>query len=139
MEHHWIILEHPSDIGVEARGDSLAAAYQHAAEGLMAVILDSSTIQSTQERHIVLTASDHEQLLVKWLSEILYLYDGQGFVSGKFEILNLTATDLRARVRGETFDVQKHKPKLDVKAVTYHQLVVQETPEGSTVKVFFDI
>jgi len=139
MTNQWIILEHPSDIGVEALGDSLKEAYQSAAEGMMSVILDVSSIQTLSEHQIHLTASDREQLLVQWLSEILYLYDGKGFACGEFTITKFTQTDLESIVRGEPFDSNKHKPKLDLKAVTYHQLLVRETPDGGLVRVFFDI
>jgi SHS2 domain-containing protein len=139
MVNQWTILEHPSDIGVEACGESLNDAFQSAAEGMMAVILDVSAIQPSSEQHIYLTASDREQLLVKWLSEILYLYDGKGFVCGDFNILEFTQTTLRAIVRGEPFDQNKHKPKLDLKAVTYHQILISETQAGGMVRVFFDI
>jgi SHS2 domain-containing protein len=139
MANHWTILEHPSDIGVEACGETLKEAFQSAAEGMMAVILDLSTVRPLNERRISLTATDREQLLVQWLSEILYLFDGLGFVCGTFEIHEFTATTLTAFVRGEQFDPQKHKPQLDVKAVTYHQLLVEETAGGGRVRVYFDI
>ena len=114
-------------------------AFQNAAEGLMSIILDLTAIEPKEVREVTITGEDPDQLLVKWLSEILYLYDGQGFVCRDFLIVNLNSKKLRAVVRGESFSRKKHRTKLDVKAVTYHQLSVQENQHGAVVRVFFDI
>jgi len=42
-------------------------------------------------------------------------------------------------VTGEFIQEQKHRLRIDVKAVTYHQLSVRQEPNGSTVRVFLDI
>jgi SHS2 domain-containing protein len=139
MPGDFTILDHPSDIGIEARGRSLAETFEQAARGLMSVILDLATVDLREERQVEVRGTDYEQLLVKWLSEILYLYDGQQFVSSKFDVKQLNATGLKATVHGEPFSTRKHSTKLDVKAVTYHQLSVRENNDGAMVRVFLDI
>jgi len=133
------ILEHPSDIGIEARGPSLARAFEESARGFMSVILDPTLVESRESMEIALRGSDQAQLLVKWLSEILYLYDGRGFVCAEFRISRLGKTYLNATVGGEPFTPSKHRTHLDVKAVTYHQLRIQENQEGALVRVYLDI
>lgn len=133
------ILDHPSDLGIEAVGRSLAEAFESAARGLMSVILDLKPVREVESHEIVLTAEDIEHLLVKWLGEILYRYDGQLFVSKDFHIMSLTPTQLSATIEGELFDPERHKTKLDVKAITYHQLSVEEGTDISRVRVFLDI
>jgi len=133
------ILEHPSDIGIEATGATLAEAFEQAASGMMEIILDTAFVQSVQSRTINLHADDYEQLLVKWLTEILYLYDGQQFVSGSFQITILKNTMLTATIRGEVFHPDRHRTRLDVKAVTYHQMTIEEHLPGARVRVFLDI
>jgi SHS2 domain-containing protein len=135
----FTILDHPSDLGIEARGTTLAEAYQNAACGLMSLILECARVEPREIRDVTITATDHEQLLVRWLSEILYLYDGQQFASREFHISELGATTLRATLRGEPFSPDKHHTRLDVKAVTYHQIQVREDQGGATVRVFLDI
>jgi len=139
MEPSFTILEHPSDIGIEARGNTMAEAFQKAAEGLVSLIVDITTVSASDSREILIRAPESSQLLVRWLSEILYFYDGQGFISGKFEISKISGTALTATVRGEPFISKKHKTRLDVKAVTYHQLLVSEDSNGALVRVYFDI
>jgi SHS2 domain-containing protein len=139
MTNGFTILEHPSDLGIEARGVTLQDSFERAAEGMMSVIVDVSTIESRQEKKISIEAFDKEQLLVRWLSEILYLYDGQKFLSKEFHIKEFSSKKLIAQVEGEPFDAIKHRSKLDVKAVTYHQLEVRESNNDAYVRVYLDI
>jgi SHS2 domain-containing protein len=133
------ILEHPSDLGIEASGSTIGEAFEQAAHGLMAVIAEPETIKAVDERTVELDAQDTESLLVRWLSEILYLYDGEDYLVKEAKIDSISATDLRAHVLGEKYQPKKHTLKLDVKAVTYHQLSIETRNGGTTVRVFFDI
>jgi len=133
------ILEHPADVGIEASGASLREAFEHAATGLMSIILDLSLVEVQESKIIKLHANDAEQLLVRWLSEILYLFDGKGFVPKEFSISSLSPTSLTALIRGEQFSATMHRTKLDVKAVTYHQVMVRDDNDGAYVRVFLDI
>jgi SHS2 domain-containing protein len=135
----FVILDHPADLGIEAYGQTLAESFEQAALGLMSVILDPATVKLVEARQVDLNGADTEQLLVKWLAEILYLYDGQRFVPVKFSIASISQNHLRATVLGEAFCEEKHLTRLDVKAITYHQLSVHQDENGSRVKVFLDI
>ena len=139
MNAGFTILDHPADLGVEARGRDLPEAFRQAAAGLMSIIVDPLTVTSRETRLIVLDAGDVHQLLIRWLSELLYLYDGQRFISSDFVMDHLTTTTLRAHVAGEHFAPERHRMRLDVKAVTYHQLEVREEADGTAVRVFLDV
>ena len=133
------LIDHPADLGIEARGSTMAQAFEQAATGLMSVILDLSSVGARVSRQVTLEASDLEHLLVKWLAEVLYLYDGEKFAGREFSVFELRQDSLRATVLGETFVAEKHVTRLDVKAVTYHQLVVEETNTISRIRVFLEI
>lgn len=135
----FTVLAHPADVGIEATGRSIAEAFEQAAHGLMSIILDVSAVEPIETREVDLEAGDMEQLLVRWLSEILYLYDGGRFACRKFTIYTLTKNQLRAMVQGERFSEERHETLTDVKAVTYHQLSVHEGDHGTKVRVFLDI
>ena len=139
MQPGYSILDHPADLGIEATGETLAEAFEQAASGLISVILDPSSIDSPEKMQTTLNASDYHELLVRWLSEILYLYDGRGFAPKEFGIRSLTETNLTAVVRGERFSTEKHVTRLDVKAVTYHQIFIEENENGARVRVYLDI
>lgn len=139
MQEGYSILEHPADIGLEAHGKSLKEVFEYAAVGLMSIVVDPTGIEPVEQRFLTVTATDLENLLVKWLSEILYLYDGQEFVVAEVTIERIAPTGIEAIVSGDIIDPGKHQFRTDVKAVTYHQLKVEEKQEGCMVRVFFDI
>jgi SHS2 domain-containing protein len=80
-----------------------------------------------------------EQLLVDWLSELLFLHETEQVVFGRFDVtLDVEKKSLSAVVFGEPFDGKKHSIGMQIKAVTYHMLKVKlESP--FTVQVLFDI
>ena len=142
MEHPFAgysLLDHPADLGIEAFGRNLAEAFEQAALALISVILDPDKITCSQSKEVIIEGADYEQLLVRWLAEVLYLYDGQNFAGGNFDISELSSTGLKARVLGEPFDLDRHRPRLDVKAITYHQLLLKEDDSGAKIRVYLDI
>jgi SHS2 domain-containing protein len=139
MESGYRILEHPSDTGIEAWGADLSQAFRQAALGMVSIVVDPASVQSSIQKEIAIEGSDLENLLVRWLSEILYLYDGEDFLVGQIELHELSSTKLRAVVLGERVDEQRHSLRMDVKAVTYHQVSVDVGSSGCAVRVFLDV
>jgi len=135
----YSILEHPADLGIEARGNTLREAFEEAAVGLTSVIVDLDNVGVMIDRILTVEARDVESLLVKWLSELLYLYDGEGFLCKEVHIQQFSPARMEAKVRGEWYAEGKHHTKLDVKAITYHQLEIKEDPSGGSVRVYLDI
>ena len=139
MSKDFIILDHPADIGLEIYGKSLADLFANAAKGLVSLITDIDSIECKAEKSIAIESSDSENLMVRWLSEILFLFDGEHFLVGKTQILKVNATSLNAKVYGELVVPNKHNFKKDIKAITYHQLKVWEDAREWKARVFVDI
>ena len=139
MEAGFLILDHPADLGIEARGETLSEAFEQGACGLTSVILDPACVRPVESRPVRIEAGDRQQLLVRWLTEVLYLYDGLKFAPREFRIGRLSSRLLEAQVRGEPFDRLRHTVRLDVKAITYHQLQIRKRGSGHWLQVFLDI
>ncbi len=139
MKPPFEILEHPSDLGIEAHGNSMQDIFRNAVHGFISIVAGTSKIESRQIRSIELQATDRENLLVRWLTEILYLYDAEKFLTADVKFETLTDTLLKANLLGEPYDVSKHELKLDVKAITYHQLKVEDHDGDWIARVFVDI
>ena len=134
---HYELIEHTADVGVKAYGKTLFEAFMHAAEGMFDIITDESPIEQIGAYDIKLDAPDREQLLVDWLSQLLFLNSAYDLVFGRFEV-TLTGNHLSARVYGEKYDRKKHRMGVEIKAVTYHMLQVHEQ-DPIFVQVLFDI
>lgn len=132
-------LDHPADVGFETYGSTLAEAFESSALALIWLVVESESVEEHDEKAIIVNASDREQLLVKFLSEILYLFDGEGFVVKRANIVEMDDRSLTATLRGERFDPKKHRTKLDVKAITYHQLTIEQRDSGFLLRVYVDV
>src|SRR4030042_139561 len=104
MAARFKLLAHPADIGIEARGATLPEAFTHAADGLMSLIVEPSTVHGRHMREIVLESDDLEHLLFLWLSEILYMCDGEQFLVRHATVTSVSPSRLRAIVVGHPLD-----------------------------------
>lgn len=135
----YTTFEHTADIGIEARGETLEEAFANAARGMFSIIVDGSDIVPRVTREIELPAEDDlEQLVVDWLSELLYIHDVEKLVFGDFQV-SIGEERLRATARGEPYSREKHGYGREIKAVTYHMLSIKRTKKGVYIKVLFDI
>ena len=131
-------LEHTADVGLAARGKDLAEAFAAAGYGFSALMADLTRAEPLEQRAVEVTAEDEGGLLVAWLSQLLYLFEVEGFLACQFAISHIDGGSLRAQVWGDRFDPEKHPPNMAVKAVTYHQLQVVHN-DGYEVRVYLDI
>ncbi len=133
------ILEHTADVGFEAYGATREEAFANAARALIHLIVDLESVAPREEVRIQVEGRDPASLLVNWLSEILYLWDAEGWLFRDFEVRSFQDHSVSAVARGEKFDRARHQAKLLVKAITYHQLALEGTPEGWRARVYVDI
>ncbi len=131
--------EHTADIGLRVRGETLPALYENAAAGLMDTMVGLDRIAAKAEQTVHVEANDLEELMVNWLGELLYLFEVEGLVFGELKITNLAPDHLVATVRGESFDPERHPVAADIKAVTYHQLKVEQAGGEWRVSIVFDV
>jgi len=134
------IIDHTADVGVKAYGKTLPEAFENSAKGMFDIITDSSEIEPIGQYDIRLEAPNIEQLLVDWLSELLYLNSAQNLVFGLFKVMEMDEKKpkLYARAFGEKFNLSKHKIGSEIKAVTYHMLEVRNK-RPIHAQVLFDI
>ena len=133
------LLEHTADIGLEATAINCADLFVAAAEGFRALVFGNSPAADTIRLEVRLEARDHAELLVAWLNEILCLSEMTRLVPATFEIIELTDHQLAAVITGEPFDPARHTVERVAKAVTYHQLVVEERQGGWYARVYIDL
>jgi len=136
---HYETFDHTADIGIRAFGETVEEVFIHAAEALFEVLTDLDSIQSHLTREVEIKGADREDLLVRWLGELLYLCEGEGYLFREFLIHHMTPTFLKAEARGERFDPARHEFKTEIKAVTYHQVELAQKDELWIGKVIFDI
>ncbi|AAL81676.1 archease [Pyrococcus furiosus DSM 3638] len=129
----WEHYEHTADIGIRGYGDTLEEAFEAVALALFDVIVNVRKIEKKVEIDIEVEGEDLESLLYSFLEELLYLHDIEGLVFGDFKV-KIEQKDgkyiLRGKAYGEKFDPEKHEPKEEVKAITYHDMKIERLPDG---------
>lgn len=131
------IIEHTADVGIVAYGADLKEAFANAAYAMFTLIADLEDVREEVCRQIDARAEDQESLLVSWLNELLYLFDVEGVIFKRFEIIELGEISLQAEGYGEPIDTTRHSLKAGVKAATYHMLQVAKE-DGYSIRVIFD-
>ena len=133
------IIEHTADIGIKAYGENLAESFENAAKAMFDIITDNSKIDKIGQYNIQLESPDLDQLLVDWLSELLFLNSAKNLVFGLFKIqIDEEHNSINAKIFGEKYNLLKHKIGIEIKAVTYHMLKVNNNYPFSA-QVLFDI
>lgn len=125
----WQHFAHGADIGVRGNGETLAEAFEQAALGLTAVVTDPALVRADVEVRVQCSAPDHELLLVDWLNSLVYEMATRHMLFSRFDLIHVDS-HLEARMWGETVDVARHQPAVEVKGATMTELAVRRDSSG---------
>ena len=139
MVKEFEVLDHTADTGIIAYGADIKKAFANAARGMFSLITELKDISENESRDIELDAPDMESLLVAWLNELIFIFDVENILFKSFEIVRLSDTHIEAKGYGEKVDLSRHKPKLGIKAATFHMLKIDKIGSNNRVQVIFDI
>ncbi|MBI4450125.1 archease [Candidatus Uhrbacteria bacterium] len=132
------LLPHPDDIRVRATGATLEDLFANAAKGMMSVMREDFTSlkpDPKRKRTLTVHSLDRETLLIEFLSQLLAMADTENELYPTLTITELHDRGLRADAIGAPvtpFDE-------DIKAVTYQDMAITETPEGFETTITLDV
>jgi SHS2 domain-containing protein len=131
--------DHTADLGLRIRAPNLDTLFAEAATALFSTIVeDLSTVRAEREVHVNLPADERDYLLFDWLKELLYRFDVEHLLFSRFEV-RVSEEGLRGKAWGEPLDRSRHELSHEVKAITYHELKVEQTDEGWLAEIIVDI
>ena len=131
--------EHTADLGLRVRAADLDTLFAEAAQALFTAIVDNlDAVRPLQRVDVSLTGTDREYLLFDWLKALLYRFDAEHLVFGRFEV-RVSADGLTGTAWGEPLDPDRHELGHEVKAITYHGLRVEPEAGGWLAEVIVDI
>jgi len=126
------------DAGLRIRGKSMEDLFENAALGMSNLITDTNKTGETEQREITLNRDTNEYTLIRWLNELVFLFDTYGFIGKTFHV-SFAETTLTAHVSGGYFDPERDDKKLLIKAATYHNLSLRKVNSLWEATVIFDI
>ncbi len=130
------ILEHTADVGVRGWGPTVEEAFRQATLGLLDIV-GVWHPGSGERETIEVGGHDLGAVLVDWLGEVLYLQDTRDVV--------VTGLEVSSVQEGWATGWVELAPRPDeiegtaVKAITYHQLVVERRDVQWVAQAFLDI
>jgi len=139
MAGRYEIFGTTADVGVLSWGGDISEAFAAQAEGMFSVMVELEGVHAKDSYSVEAEGGDDESLLVSFLNELLFLFDARRVLLKEFEIKSIGGGRIRALARGEEIDLSRHVIKTPLKAVTYHMLAVELTPEGVKTTVVYDI
>ncbi len=141
MEQKYIFLDHTADAKFQAFGRNLEEAFANAALATASLMWDPERVEPRVRHPVRVRGRDLEQLLVRFLAEIIYLFDTRTFLLHSAEEIRIENRPDGYRLEG-VFAGDRNAGRYDlygeVKAVTYNEIKI-ETADRVTLQVVVDI
>jgi SHS2 domain-containing protein len=143
LKHGYRYHGHTSDVTIECWAPTLEKAFEEAALATLEVMADTSLVRPIESVEVSVGGFDMKELLLSWIGRLIALVDiNQQFYS-RFEVKEISdAPDgfsLKGNVWGEAIDFARHKPRTGVKAMTYADMKIEQSPTKSTLWFTLDL
>ncbi len=140
-------LEHTSDIYIVAYGSNLVELFENAGKALYESMVKTSEVEPVVEKKIEAEGFDLENLLYQWLEELLFIYYSENIMCSEIVVNEITLARendeivyrIKGLCRGEEFNPDKHEPRVEIKAVTYHMMRILRNEDGWKAYFVLDI
>lgn len=123
----YLFLEHTADAKFQAFGRNLEEAFANAAYATVSLMWDRRKIRKRIQKAVRVEGHDREQLLVKFLEEILFLLDSEMFLLRAAEKIQIRKEAGRYVLEGLFIGDDcgaNYRPYGDVKAITYNEMEI---------------
>ena len=131
-------IDYSGDIGIEAWGATRAQLLENATRGLFS-LMTYSDVAATSRRAIHVVTDGSESLVADWLSEVITTAATLGEVYGEVHVRSCDEREASGEVIGEKVNPEKHAMRFDVKAATYHDMLLEESEGMWHSRVILDL
>ncbi len=131
--------DHTADLGLVVKGKGLNMLFQNASDAMMQIMLKRGPVKNGKSMKISVHGSDLPDLMVRWLGEILYLFEGENKLVTQTKITKITPNYLDAEIQTIPFSPAHHEVLCEIKAVTYHQIEVKQHCGLWQARIIFDL
>lgn len=132
--------EHTADIGIEVEASNLSEAFEEVSLSFSEIITGGNLPKLIVSKEVNLEADNLDSLLVDFMSYLIVLFDTDFFITGS---ANLAISQnhnfsLKGNLMGEIYNQDKHGYGVEIKAISYHLLLVDEGPPAH-LRVILDL
>jgi SHS2 domain-containing protein len=135
-------LDHMTDAFIEAYGTTLEEAFENAAKALCDTMIDLKTVRPKREIILSAKGNDLYSLLFDWLDKVMLLLVADGIAMSQFSVKIKQRNNiylLEGTARGEPLELDRHRYKVEVKAVTYHEMEIKQEKGLITARFLLDL
>jgi SHS2 domain-containing protein len=136
-------IEHTADIAVEVYGESLNDLFTSSCYAWREAAMDISSFQKELSKKFIFNSASLEVLLIELLSELNFQLYTKGWVFVTIQNLMIEKTDsgynLEIELFGQKQNEEIHKLKEEIKAVTFHQMKIENINNLYKTLIVFDI
>ncbi len=140
-EYHFI--DHTADIAVEVKGDTVEELFIASASAWQKSVIEKNEIKLVNKKEIKLNELSYEELLVSFFDELNFLLLTKKWIMGKIDKISINEKNemysLSVAVTGEEIDNSRHHLKVEIKAVTFHQMEIKKVNNKYSTRIIFDI
>src|ERR671925_1651827 len=132
------ITKRQSELAVRVVGSSQADLFANSAFALFDVMTDIDKIEVKDRLPLEVEGADRDDLMVNWMRELLYLYQGSRYPLKEFNIHEVRDTLVKAEVCGEKIDPDRHEIRQEIGSVAFHKSRMEKTGNQWTAQVIFE-
>ncbi len=131
-------LNHTADLGIEVEAKSIEELFVNTARAIFETQIKGK-VSKREKIDFEIKSVSLEELLIEWCRELLYNFAVKGFIPAEYDIVINPSYELKAKLKGDIFDKNKHQIKLEIKNATYHKLNVQKVNDHYWAQLIFDV
>ena len=130
--------EATADIGFNAYGKDLNEAFENASIAMFNIITDTCDVEPEKEISFDISSEDEVALLYDYLEELLFHHEVDFMLFSEFHVEIDESLHLKAKIKGEEINWDKHERKTEIKAITFHKMAV-EKKDGVKLRAIVDL
>ena len=138
-QRKYRILKRSSYLAIKVFGKSQEELFGNSAYALFDLMTDMDNVQVQERLPLEVEGVDRDDLMVNWMRELLYLYQGSGYLLKEFRFDDVKDDRVRGEVAGEKFDPDRHEIMREIGSVAYHQSRMERTGDQWTAQVIFEL
>ncbi len=138
-EKKYRVLRRSSELSVRLTGDSVPQVLADAGNALFDLLVNLDAVETRESVTVEAEGVDHDDLMINWIRELLYEFQGSGYVLKEFAIHEAGEFFVRAEARGEKFDPDRHEEREAIAAVDERSSHLGKMGDQWTAQVGFEL
>jgi SHS2 domain-containing protein len=130
-------INHTADLGIEVKARTFKELLKNISNAIFETQI-SGAVDAVKIMRFSIQSKTLGDLVIDWCRELIYNFAVKGFIPKIYRI-SIKKSSLAAELTGDTFSIEKHKVKLEIKNVTYHKFKLKKLQTGYKAMLIFDV